>query len=65
LTNTASVWGSQLGYDTLTIVVKEFWPDIHRKLSHKRKDSNVAQLALISQQKNKKAVISWHNSYSE
>jgi hypothetical protein len=35
LVNTASVWGSQLGYDTLTIVVKEFWPDIHRKLSHK------------------------------
>jgi hypothetical protein len=37
LTNTASVWGSQVGYDTLTIVVKEFWPDIHRKLSHKSK----------------------------
>ena len=44
LTNTASVWGSQLGYDTITIVVKEFWPDIHRKLSHKRKETNVAQL---------------------
>ena len=35
LSNTASVWGTQMGYDTLTIVVKEFWPDIHRKLSHK------------------------------
>jgi hypothetical protein len=35
LANTASVWGSQVGYDTLTIVVKEFWPDIHRKLSRK------------------------------
>jgi hypothetical protein len=44
LINTASVWGSQLGYDTITIVVKEFWPDIHRKLSHKRKTSNVAEL---------------------
>ena len=44
LTNTASVWGSQLGYDTITIVVKEFWPDIHRKLSHKGRKSNVAQL---------------------
>jgi hypothetical protein len=44
LSNTASVWGSQLGYDTMTIVVKEFWPDIHRKLSHKPKKSNVAQL---------------------
>jgi len=36
LVNTASVWGTQLGYDTITIVVKEFWPDIHRKLSHKK-----------------------------
>jgi hypothetical protein len=44
LTNTASVWGSQLGYDSITIVVKEFWPDIHRKLSHKPKKSNLAQL---------------------
>jgi hypothetical protein len=44
LTNTASVWGSQLGYDTITIVVKEFWPDIHRKLSPKRRNSNLAQL---------------------
>lgn len=35
LPNTASVWGSQIGYDTITLVVKEFWPDIHRKLSHK------------------------------
>lgn len=33
LINTANVWGSQVGYDTITIVVKEFWPDIHRKLS--------------------------------
>jgi hypothetical protein len=30
--NTLSVWGSQVGYDTLTYVVKEFWPDIRRKL---------------------------------
>jgi hypothetical protein len=30
--NTVSVWGTQLGYDTLTLVVKEFWPDIRRKL---------------------------------
>lgn len=33
--NTASVWGSEVGYDTITIEVKEFWPDIHRKISHK------------------------------
>jgi len=36
LANTASVWGTQVGYDMLTIVVKEFWPDIRRKLSHKK-----------------------------
>jgi hypothetical protein len=35
LSNTASVWGSQLAYDTATIVLKEFWPDIRRKLTHK------------------------------
>lgn len=32
LKNTASVWATQVGYDTITIVVKEFWPDIRRKL---------------------------------
>jgi len=32
LTNTVSVWWTQVGYDTLTLVVKEFWPDIRRKL---------------------------------
>ena len=31
-TNSASVWGSQVGYDTLTLVIKEFWPDIRRRL---------------------------------
>lgn len=35
LPNALSVWGTEVGYDTLTIVVKEFWPDIRRKLSHK------------------------------
>jgi hypothetical protein len=30
--NTLSVWGTQVGYDTLTLVVKEFWPDIRRRL---------------------------------
>jgi len=42
LSNTASVWGSQVGYDTITIVIKEFWPDIHRKFAHKHNDSGVA-----------------------
>ena len=37
LTNTAKVWGTQYAYDTLTLVVKEFWPDIRRKISkHKQ-----------------------------
>jgi hypothetical protein len=35
LPNTLSVWGSQVGYDTLTLVIKEFWPDVHRKMTHK------------------------------
>lgn len=36
LPNTVSVWGTQVGYDTLTIVIKEFWPDIRRRLSRKK-----------------------------
>jgi hypothetical protein len=32
VTNTAKVWGTQYGYDSLTLVVKEFWPDIRRKI---------------------------------
>lgn len=39
LGNTASVWGSQVGYDTITLVVKEFWPDIRRKMSKKKQGS--------------------------
>jgi hypothetical protein len=38
LSNTASVWGSQIAYDTATIVLKEFWPDIRRKVTHKRSE---------------------------
>jgi hypothetical protein len=30
--NTASVWVSQMGYDAITIMLKEFWPDIRRKI---------------------------------
>ena len=37
LKNTASVWGSQVGYDTITYVVKEFWPDIRRKMKKQPK----------------------------
>jgi hypothetical protein len=35
--NALSVWGSQMGYDTVTLVVKEFWPDIRRKISKSKK----------------------------
>ncbi len=37
LTNTAKVWGAQYGYDTLTLVIKEFWPDIRRKIRKNQK----------------------------
>lgn len=30
LTNTASVWGTQIGWDAVSTIVKEFWPDIRR-----------------------------------
>lgn len=35
LTNAASVWATEIAYDTLTLVAKEFWPDIRKKLNHK------------------------------
>jgi hypothetical protein len=34
LRNAATGWGTQLAFHTLTIVVKEFWPDLRRKISH-------------------------------
>lgn len=37
LLNTTSVWGTQIGLDTITYEVKEFWPDIRRLLNHKSK----------------------------
>jgi hypothetical protein len=42
--NTAKVWATQYGYDTMTLVVKEFWPDIHRKLTHKSKPNEPAAI---------------------
>jgi hypothetical protein len=36
LSNTAEVWGTQVGYDAIRIVLNEFWPDIRRKF-HKTK----------------------------
>jgi hypothetical protein len=42
LPNTASVWGTQVLYDTITIVIKEFWPDVHRKMDHKHNGPQAA-----------------------
>ncbi len=42
LANAASVWETQLTLDTITIFVKEFWPDIHRKLSKKTSTAKAA-----------------------
>ncbi|MGA2100692.1 MAG: hypothetical protein ABSG34_06280 [Candidatus Sulfotelmatobacter sp.] len=39
LSNTASVWATQVSLDTITILIKEFWPDVHRKMSHKDKQA--------------------------
>jgi hypothetical protein len=36
LSNAANVWGTQIGLDTFTQGIKEFWPDIHRRFSHKQ-----------------------------
>lgn len=36
LGNTAETYVTQLGLDAMTIVIKEFWPDIHRKIGHKK-----------------------------
>ena len=45
LGDTASVWGTQLSLDTATIILKEFWPDIHRKMSKKSKAVQVGNNA--------------------
>jgi hypothetical protein len=34
LANTLSVWGTQMAYDTLAYVLREFWPDISKGLKH-------------------------------
>jgi len=43
LENTAKVWGTQFGYDAMTLVVKEFWPDIRRKMKHTQKVGSADQ----------------------
>jgi len=34
--NMGTTWATQIGLDTMTLVIKEFWPDVHRKLSKKK-----------------------------
>ena len=34
-----------MGYDTITYVIKEFWPDIHRKMNKKRNQPAAMQPA--------------------
>jgi hypothetical protein len=46
--NVVSTWGTQVGLDTITIVVKEFWPDIHRKISKKHKADMGPQVPGVS-----------------
>lgn len=46
LSNAASTWGTQVGLDTCIIVVKEFWPDIHRKIS-KKNDADTSHRAPV------------------
>ncbi len=36
VSNTAKVWGTQIGYDTLMLGIKEFWPDLRRKVHKPR-----------------------------
>jgi hypothetical protein len=43
--NALSVWGSQVGYDTITFTIKEFWPDIRRKLKKKPQTSEPSSRA--------------------
>jgi hypothetical protein len=36
--NALSVWGTQIGWDAVSTVVKEFWPDIRRKFHQKKQE---------------------------
>jgi hypothetical protein len=34
--NTVETWASMMGWDTVSNVLKEFWPDIRRKVHQRR-----------------------------
>jgi hypothetical protein len=40
--NTAKVWVTQMGLDTFTYNIKEFWPDIHRYFARKKPQAATA-----------------------
>ena len=40
--NTVSVWWTQVGWDTVAIGVKEFWPDIRRKVQKQRQQGTAS-----------------------
>jgi hypothetical protein len=45
LGNTADTWATQLGLDTITLVIKEFWPDLHKRVAKKREAAAAAKAA--------------------
>jgi hypothetical protein len=49
--NVVSTWGTQLSLDTLTLFVKEFWPDMHRMISSKYRRESAAAAAASESQK--------------
>jgi hypothetical protein len=42
VSNAITVWGTQVGWDTFTNAVKEFWPDIRRGLTKKKNPPSAA-----------------------
>jgi hypothetical protein len=40
--NVASVWGSQMGWDAVTYIIKEFWPDLRNRRKNKQSASVTA-----------------------
>jgi hypothetical protein len=40
--NTISVWGTQVGWDAVALTVKEFWPDIRRKVQKRHQVGRLA-----------------------
>jgi len=40
LVNAGETWGTQVGLDAITIVIKEFWPDVQRKMARKHKNDS-------------------------